>query len=137
MINQVFSVTPTKTRPVQLPVAVNTPGMPLLIGKTPFTNLDAYQQIVGGATGYFDGCYAFTVEAFSTPSPLTGKTINIGDPIYATGGTLDATTNVTSGIVLGADSVDGVLFGYLDASNAGPLLSGTTAVVNVSLANEI
>ena len=137
MINQVLSVTPTKTGQVLFPSTVTVPGTPMLVGKIPAINLDAYQATIGGATCYFDGCYSLTVSAYSTPSPLTGKTINIGDPIYATGGSLDSGTNVTTGFTLDADSVDGVLFGYLDSSNAGPLASGTTAVVNVRLADAV
>lgn len=138
MINQVLSVTPTKTGQLQFPSTVTLPGTPMLQGSIPCINLDAYQANVGGATVYYDGCYSLQVSAFSTPSPLTGKTINIGDPIYATGGTLDSATNVTTGFTLDADSGDSsVLFGYLDSSNAGPLLSGTTAVVNVRLADKV
>lgn len=138
MINQVLSVTPTKTGQVKFPSTVAAAGTPMLVGKIPAINLDAYQATIGGATCYFDGCYSLTVSAFSTPSPLTGKTINIGDPIYATGGSLDAATNVTTGFTLDADSGDSsVLFGYLDSSNAGPLASGTTAVVNVRLADAV
>ena len=138
MINQVLSVTPTKTGQVKFPSTVTVPGTPMLVGKIPAINLDAYQDTIGGATCYFDGCYSLTVTAFSTPSPLTGKAINIGDPIYATGGSLDSTTNVTTGFTLDADSGDNsVLFGYLDSSNAGPLASGTTAVVNVRLADAV
>jgi hypothetical protein len=138
MINQVLSVTPTKTGQVLFPSTVTVPGTPMLVGSIPAINLDAYQATIGGATCYFDGCYSLTVAAYRTSSPLTGKTINIGDPIYATGGSLDATTNVTTGFTLDADSGDNsVLFGYLDSSNSGPLLSGTTAVVNVRLADKV
>lgn len=138
MINQVLSVTPTKTGQVLFPSTVTVAGTPMLVGKIPAINLDAYQATIGGATCYFDGCYSLTVQAYSTSSPLTGKTINIGDPIYATGGSLDSATNVTTGFTLDADSGDSsVLFGYLDSSNAGPLLSGTVAVVNVRLADVV
>jgi hypothetical protein len=137
MINQVLSVTPTKTGQLLFPSTVTLAGTPMLQGTIPCINLDAYQQTIGGATVYYDGCYSLTVSAYSTPSPLTGKTINIGDPIYATGGTLDSATNVTTGFTLDADSVDGVLYGYLDSTNAGPLLSGTTAIVNVRLADKV
>ena len=137
MINQVLSVTPTKTGQLLFPSTVTLAGTPMLQGTIPCINLDAYQQTIGGATVYYDGCYSLTVSAYSTPSPLTGKTINIGDPIYATGGTLDSATNVTTGFTLDADSVDGVLYGYLDSTNAGPLVSGTTAIVNVRLADKV
>lgn len=138
MINQVLSVTPTKTGQLLFPATVTVPGTPMLQGKIPCINLDAYQATIGGATVYYDGCYSLTVSAYSTSSPLTGKTIAIGDPIYATGGSLDSATNVTTGFTLDADSGDNsVLFGYYDSSNAGPLLSGTVAVVNVRLADAV
>jgi hypothetical protein len=137
MINQVLSVTPTKTGQLLFPATVTVAGTPMLQGSVPCINLDAYQATIGGATVYYDGCYTLTVSAYSTPSPLTGKQINIGDPIYATGGTLDGPTNVTTGFTLDADSVDGVLFAYLDSTNSGPLLAGTTAAVNVRLADKV
>lgn len=137
MKNQILSVTPTKTRQVIFPATITVAGEPLLLGTIPFTNLDSYQANIGGATGYFDGCFTFPVTAESSLSPVVGHTINLGDPIYAKGGTLDATTNVTSGFTLCADS-SGVLFGYLDPqANSGPLLTGTTANVAVSLAPRI
>lgn len=137
MINQVLSVTPTKTGQLLFPSTVTLAGTPMLQGNIPCINLDAYQATIGGATVYYDGCYSLPVSAYSSPSPLVGHTIKIGDPIYATGGVLDAATNVTTGFVLDADSIEGVLFGYLDSTNSGPLLSGTTAVVNVRLADKV
>ena len=138
MINQVLSVTPTKTGQLLFPSSITVPGTPMLQGSIPCINLDAYQQTIGGATVYYDGVYSLTVAAYQTPSPLTGKTINIGDPIYATGGTLDAATNVTTGFTLDADAGDNsVLWGYLDSSNSGPLLAGTTATVNVRIADKV
>jgi len=129
MINQLYSVTPTKTRQVQFPSTITVGGTPLLIGdpdgvQTPFTNLDSYQANIGGATGYFDGCFAFTVVAASTLSPFVADAINPGDPIYAVGGVHDAATNVTSGFTLCGDST-GVLFGTLN-SQAQAIPSGTT-----------
>ncbi len=77
------------------------------------------------------------MTAASTLSPLTGHTINPGDPIYAKGGILDTDTNVTVGATLCADS-SGVLFGYYDPQfNSGPLTSGLTANVAVSLADKV
>ena len=85
MINQLYSVTPTKTRQVEFPSTITVPGTPLLLGELPCTNLDAYQDTIGGATCYFDGAFSFTVVGASSLSPFTGKAINPGDPIYATG----------------------------------------------------
>jgi hypothetical protein len=124
MINQLYSVTPTKTRQVQFPSTVTVAGTPLLLGDTPCVNLDSYQDTIGGATCYFDGAYSFPVVAASSISPFVGKAINPGDPIYALGGVLDPSTNVTSGFTLCADS-GGVLFGTLN-SQADPIGSGET-----------
>jgi hypothetical protein len=142
MINQVLSVTPTKTRQILFSPNVTTPGTPLTVGAgaIPCITLDAYQQTIGGATCYFDGCYTLAVTAASSISPFTGKQINIGDPIYALGGstyTDPLTGTVTTyGFTLCADS-SGTLFGYLSATNSGPLTSGQTANVNVDLADLI
>ncbi len=137
MINQVLSVTPTKTRQVQFPATVTLAGQPLLVSTRPCINLDAYQATIGGATCYFDGCYTLPVFAVSSFSPTAGKQINLGDPIYLIGGVTDPVTNVTVGGVLCADSA-GDLFGYLDpGTNSGPMLAGTNANVNVSLADSI
>lgn len=124
MINQLYSVTPTKTREVKFPSTITVPGTPLLLGELPCTNLDAYQDTIGGGTCYFDGAFSFTVVGASSISPFTGLAINPGDPIYALGGTLDADTNVTSGFTLCADP-SGVPFGTLN-SLANPIGSGAT-----------
>jgi hypothetical protein len=115
MINQVYAVTPTRTRQVQFPATVDESGVPLLVGKEPCVNLDSYQANIGGATCYFDGGYSLSVVAKSSLSPSVGVAIKPGDPIYLVGGTLDATTNVTTGGTLCADNT-GVLFGHLDPS---------------------
>ena len=136
MINQVLSVTPTKTGQLQFPAAVTVAGVPLLVSTIPCVPLDAYQATIGGATVYYDGCYSIQVFAVSSFSPTAGKQISLGDPIYLVGGTYDAATNVVYGGVLCADST-GDLFGYLDpGTNSGPMLGGTNAVVNVRLASK-
>lgn len=117
MINQVYAVTPTRTRQVLFPSTVTVAGEPLLVGTEPCINLDSYQANIGGATCYFDGGYSLTVVAKSSLSPSVNHTIKPGDPIYLKGGTLDATTNVTTGGTLCADS-SGTLWGHLDPSEA-------------------
>jgi len=137
MINQVLSVTPTKTRQIQFPSAVTTAGVPLLVSSRPCINLDAYQQTIGGATCYFDGCYTLPVYAVSSFSPTAGKQINLGDPLYLVGGVYDAVTNVVYGGVLCGDTT-GDLWGYLDpGTNAGPIPAGTNGNYNVSIADSI
>jgi hypothetical protein len=137
MINQDLSVTPTKTRQVFFPATVVTAGTPLMLGNgaerspLPMVNLDSYQQTIGGATCYFDGAYFFSVVAASSISPFVGLQVNPGDPIYALGGTLDATTNVLSGFTLCADSA-GYFFGRLN-SQSQPITAGVTATASVEI----
>ncbi len=136
MINQVYSVTPTKTRNAQLPATETLAGTPQFIGALPCINLDSYQANVGGATCYFDGAYAVPVVAKSSLSPSVGADIKPGDPIYAVGGTRDADTNVLTGFTLCADS-NGTLWGYLDPTES-TIASGTTNdAATVSIAGKI
>lgn len=136
MINQIFSVTPTKTRNAQLPATETLAGTPQFIGALPCINLDSYQSNVGGATCYFDGAYAVSVTAKSSLSPSVGHAIKPGDPIYASGGTLDATTNVLTGFTLCADS-SGTLWGYLDPTESTITSATTNSAATVSIANKI
>lgn len=136
MINQKFSVTPTKTRNAQLPASATLGGTPMFIGALPCVNLDAYQANVGGATEYFDGGYAVSVTAASTLSPLVGAAIKPGDPIYAVGGSRDATTNVLTGFTLCADS-GGTLWGYLDPTETTIASGETNEAATVAIAGKI
>lgn len=124
MINQIYSVTPTKTRQVQFPSTVTVPGTPMFLGDEPCVNLDSFQDTIGGATCYFDGAYTFPVVAASSLSPFTGAAIKPGDKIYAVGGSRDATTNVLTGFTLCADS-SGLLFGTLNSQEQ-EIASGVT-----------
>ena len=74
------------------------------------------------------GVWNLTVVAKDAPAG-SGKAIRIGDKIYASGGTYDATTGCTYGFTLCGDSVNGVYFGNaLDA-----ISSGQTAIIRVRL----
>lgn len=116
MINQQFTGTPTSRRFVVLPSAANIKaGDPLLVGVLPCVALDNYQSNEGGAVCLFGGTFTLTVVGESVVSPQTTHKINPGDAIYASGGTLDSTTNVTYGFTLTAVSTD-PQFGYLDPS---------------------
>jgi hypothetical protein len=136
MINQGLAVTPTKTRGTQFPSTLTVGGTPILVGVVPAVTLDAYQANVAGATCYFDGAYLLTVTGVSTLSPAVNAAIGVGAAVYMKGGTLDSTTNVTSGGVLCSDS-SGVLFGYIDPQLGVTVGSGLTSQVYVSIANKI
>jgi hypothetical protein len=136
MINQIYSVTPTKTRNSQFPATETLAGTPMFVGSLPCINLDAYQSNVGGATCYFDGAYSVSVTAKSSLSPSVGADIKPGDPIYAVGGTLDAGTNVLTGFTLCADS-SGTLWGYLDPTETTIASATTNSAATVSIAGKI
>lgn len=131
MKNQLFTGTPTSRRQVTLPEAV-VGGEPVLIGGVPAFALDDWQSSVDGATVLMNGTFLWDVVGESDTSPAVGAQINPGDPLYATGGTFDADTNVTYGFTLSADD-SGVRFGSLDPSPqaGGPVLSGETQNVGV------
>lgn len=106
---------------------------PILVGKMAGVVQNSYTSPTGVVTGNcaidFEGAYFFSVIAKSALSPSTNKAIGVGDPVYYDGGTLDATTNVTYGGTLDANSSTGVFFGNaLDK-----LATGTTGVIRVRL----
>lgn len=100
-----------------------TSGMPVLIGTLAAVAVDAYDSTLGGTVFDFSGTFGLTVIGQSTKSPVSGLQINPGDELFATGGTFDATTNVTTGITLDVTR-GGVPFGNLDQLTA--ILSGVT-----------
>jgi predicted RecA/RadA family phage recombinase len=112
--NQVYASDPTTRRFAVCPTTVKS-GDPVLLGMLPAVAQDDYQTNLGGTVFETDGTFTLTVIGKSSESPSTGKAINPGDFIYAVG-TLDATTNVTTGLTLDANSSSGTKFGRLDPS---------------------
>lgn len=85
----------------QLPApAAVTKGMPVLIGQMPAVAIDNRNTTTGRAVFCLRGVYSLTVVAASTQSPVSGLTCNPGDELFATGGSFDATTNITTGITI-------------------------------------
>jgi hypothetical protein len=123
-VNQVFTGTPTSRRWCALPVSIVS-GQPILVGGVPGVAMDNYQAVSGGATVQFGGSFNLTVLGATVISPLTGKAVKPGDPVYADGGTLDGPTNVTYNFTIDANS-GGVLFGHLDATSGSLVTSGQT-----------
>ena len=93
-----------------------TKGMPVLIGDMPAVAIDDYSSVTGGTTFCFEGVFALTVIGQSSKSPVSGLTIRPGDQLFATG-TLDATTNVTTGLTIDATR-GSIPFGMLFPVNA-------------------
>lgn len=108
--------------PVPSGVAV---GMPVLVGSMPgvviaLQPISALPGAYKTATIDLGGdCYFLPVLGATVISPVSGKAVKPGDPIYADGGTVDATTNITYNLTLDANT-GGVLFGNsLDSIGSG------------------
>ena len=129
MKNQLKTGTPTSPRFAKCPTTVKS-GDAVLIGAEAAVALNDYQSNTGGATFYTNGSFSLTVNGSSTHSPLTGLAINPGDKVYASG-TLDAGTNVTTGLFLSGDSSDTV-FGILDVDQTA-VGSGATVTAAVKI----
>jgi hypothetical protein len=113
MINQGLTGTPTNSRFAKCPTTVKG-GDAVLLGSIPAVALNAYNSLTGGATFYVNGSFNLTVIGQSAESPVTTHKINPGDKLYAVG-TLDTTTNVTTGLTIDANSSNS-FFGNLDPS---------------------
>lgn len=124
MKNQQFAGTPTGHRFALCPTTV-VAGDPVLLGGIPAVANTSYNSTTGGADFYFNGSFRLSVTAKSSLSPSVGAAIAPGAKVYYDGGTLDGTTNVTTGGTLDANSSTGVLFGDLDPIEA-TITSGTT-----------
>lgn len=124
MKNQVVLSVPGTQRQAKCPITVKA-GDPVLLGKDPAVAINDYESIYGGTTFELTGSYILTVIGRTVESPATGLAIGAGDKIYASG-TLDATTNVTTGLTLDAASGN-TFFGTLDPQYPGaPVASNAT-----------
>lgn len=100
-------------------------GDPVLIGTMPAVAVDDYSALTGGTTFCYEGVYSLTVVARSIQSPVSGLAVKAGDELFATGGSLDATTNVTTGFEINKTR-GGVPFGmYFPGQTA--ITSGATS----------
>lgn len=123
--NQALPGGMTSRRFVKCPATVKS-GDPMLVGKMPAVALDDYQSKTGGTTVDCSGSFVLPVMGATVISPLTGLAIKAGDKVYATGGSLDAATNVTTGFTLTGATGD-PLFGFYDPQeNAAGITSGAT-----------
>lgn len=122
-----------------------TSGEPLLFGsatghklpcvaaqeKSTVTPVPPYDTVGDQFTADFEGVFNLTVVGKSSISPGTGAAIAKSDVVYLDSPTFDATTGLSYGGTLNANSSTGIPFGIaLDAVG-----SGATAVIRVLLAN--
>jgi predicted RecA/RadA family phage recombinase len=129
--NQALTGTPTSRRFALCPTTVKA-GDAVLLGGIPAFALDDYQTLTLGTTFLTNGTFSYSVTAKSSLSPSTGKAINPGDPLYYDGGTLDATTNVTTGGTIDANS-SATAFGSLDPEQIKILTTVTNAAAWVRI----
>jgi predicted RecA/RadA family phage recombinase len=123
MLNEIRQENSADARGYLCPSTVKA-GDPVLIGgNLPAVAVDDYNPNTGGTTFRISGTFALTVIAATVVSPVTGSDVNQGDKIYATG-TLDSTTNVTTGLTLSKAS-GGTLFGSYDSTTK--ITSGQTS----------
>lgn len=128
MTNQDKTGTPTSRRFALCPTTVLA-GDPVLIGSLPAVALNSFQSITGGAVFDLNGSFFLSVLGATVISPQTGHTLKPGDKVYADGGTLDATTNVTTGFTLDGNT-GATFFGRIDPSDPG-VTTGTTGTPSV------
>jgi predicted RecA/RadA family phage recombinase len=130
MMTQLYTGTPSSRRNIVLPSTV-LPGDFVLVGQIPAVALDAYQTSTTGATVLTNGSFNLFVISRRANSPLITTTIKPGDKLYASGGTLDATSNVTTGVTIDANP-SGTFIGFYDPTQAA-MVAGAGATVGVLL----
>jgi hypothetical protein len=126
--NQTSMGSPTNARFVVCPSTVKS-GDLVLVGSAPACALNDYQSNSGGATFYFSGTFTGTVIGSSSHSPFTGEALGPGAPLYASG-TLDATTNVTTGLLITGTTSD-TPFGRIDETGPGVTSGATNTATNI------
>ena len=135
MKNQVYTAPPTSRRFALCPTTVKSGDFVLLGPGIPAVALDDYQTLTGGTTFLLAGTFALTVVGQTVESPQTTHKINPGDKLYLNSGTLDSTTNITTGGVIDANS-SGTFIGYLDPSYVAVAAGATDTAAQVLLAGE-
>ena len=133
MKNQIYTGTPTSRRFALCPSTVKA-GDAVLLGSVPAFALNDYSSLTGGATFLTNGTFTATVVGAGYLSPPVSMVINPGDKLAAVG-TLDATTNVTTGLRIfnGISGAEGVPFGVLDPTYVQVGSGATDAVAQVRI----
>ena len=116
---------------IQLPApAAVTKGMPVLIGTMPAVAIDNYNATTGRCTFCLEGIFVLTVIAQSTQSPVSGLTLKVGDELFASG-SLDATTNITTGLTIDKTRGNAPFGNYLGSASVTSGATSTTAPVRL------
>lgn len=93
-------------------------------------SLPAYDSNSGYITVQTTGAVNVAVKGQTQSSPSAGAAINRWDPVYADGGTFDATSGVTTGSTLDGDS-NGTFVGLA----MDPVAASATTTIRVLLKN--
>ncbi len=94
------------------------------------TTLPPYDSNSGYITVQTTGAVNLSVIGRVQSSPSAGAAINRGDAVYADAGTFDATSGITTGSTLDADSLGTFVGIALD-----PVAAGATTTIRVLLKN--
>jgi hypothetical protein len=89
-----------------------------------------YDDNSGFITMQVSGAVNLSVSGFVQKSPSAGAAINRGDAVFASGGTYDITSGVTTGAVVDADSTGTFVGIAMD-----PVVAGATTTIRVILKN--
>ena len=127
MLNQLFPNGETLFFPCPTTI---TKGMPVLIGTMPGVAVDNYNATLGGCQFCLEGVYALTVIAQSTQSPVSGLTLRPGDELFASG-SLDATTNITSGLTIDKTRGNAPFGNYVGTTTITAGVTTTTCAVKI------
>lgn len=128
MLNEKYQDRPGNARFYPCPSSV-LGGDFVLIGGLPAVAVESYTAAKGGTYFRFSGTFTTTVIAATVVSPITGSAVKPGDKIYATG-TLDSTTNVTTGLTLSKAS-GGTAIGTYDGTGITSASTDTAAPVKL------
>jgi predicted RecA/RadA family phage recombinase len=128
MLNELRQDRPANAKFVACPSTVKA-GDLVLVGALPGVAVDDYNSRNGGTTFRFTGEFLLTVIGATVVSPVTGSAVKPGDKIYATG-TLDATTNCTTGLTLSKAS-GGTLVGSYSGTGIASTVTDTSAPVKL------
>ena len=141
MKNQIYTGTPTSRRFALCPTTV-VAGDAVLLGSIPAFALNSYSALTGGTVFCSNGTFTASVVGQRYLSPPVSAVIKPGDPLAAIG-TLDATTNVVTGLTIfsgvGAPWTEtgpnsGVFpFGVLDPSYTSVTSGATDPVAQVKI----
>ena len=90
----------------------------------------AYDDNSGFITMQVAGAVNLSVSGFVQKSPSAGAAINRGDAVFASGGTKDLTSGITTGAALDADTTGVYVGNAMD-----PVVAGATTTIRVILKN--